>query len=114
MFLHSCVLVIFLFVVQENAAQREKDDLVQEMKIMQVKIGWWLKWPKSKFQILTTRIVLTNGKRISYVYIYIYIYIYKLTERPVVLLNAIFFNWKHRGEPISKQCLLSTHARRLN
>ena len=90
MFLHSCVLVIFLFVVQENAAQREKDDLVQEMKIMQVKIGWWLKWPKSKFQILTTRIVLTNGKRISYVYIYIYIYIYKLTERPVVLLNAIF------------------------
>ena len=35
MFLHSCVLVIFLFVVQENAAQREKDDLVQEMKIMQ-------------------------------------------------------------------------------
>jgi hypothetical protein len=32
--------VIFLFVVQENAAQREKDDLVQEMKIMQVKIGW--------------------------------------------------------------------------
>ena len=25
-----------------------------------------------------------------YLYIYIYIYIYKLTERPVVLLNAIF------------------------
>ena len=26
----------------------------------------------------------------SFFYIYIYIYIYKLTERPVVLLNAIF------------------------
>ena len=25
-----------------------------------------------------------------YIYIYIYIYIYKWTERPVVLLNAIF------------------------
>ena len=49
---------------------------------------------QSALHLMATSFLYIYIMATGFFYIYIYIYIYKLTERPVVLLNAIFKNLK--------------------